>query len=299
MDLTQTILELKENTSELLQRWTTQSDKWNQQVNDLVNYGKSKIDGFIAGAEATIKSWWAPIFYVNQQTGSDNNEGSESSPFQSLKKAIDSVPVGGYGIVVLQDNYTLQENIDVRNKTISVVGTYSSDQDDFKELFASAYETWTGKASVHGFHLYGSATIGFRGLKITLGHIDNKNVENYSGDAGFIKLGTGSIPITAGINFNRCAIHYTGTCNGNIIPILAIPYWDTGTFAHLNFYASSITLPVSSGSFIRVHGILGLTVKGTSLKDESSNDLEWKGVIAGIIEDTNGRPINIISTTVL
>ena len=45
MDLTQTILELKENTSKLVERMATQSDKWDQQVNDLVNYGKSKIDG--------------------------------------------------------------------------------------------------------------------------------------------------------------------------------------------------------------------------------------------------------------
>ncbi|WP_163328729.1 hypothetical protein GFV12_03180 [Desulfurobacterium thermolithotrophum] len=50
MDLTQTILELKENTSKLVERMATQSDKWDKQVNDLVNYGKSKIDGFIAGA---------------------------------------------------------------------------------------------------------------------------------------------------------------------------------------------------------------------------------------------------------
>jgi len=50
MDLTKAILELKENTSKLVERMATQSDKWDQQVNDLVNYGKSKIDGFIAGA---------------------------------------------------------------------------------------------------------------------------------------------------------------------------------------------------------------------------------------------------------
>ncbi|GAB6075797.1 hypothetical protein [Desulfurobacterium crinifex] len=49
-DLTELLLEVKDNTSQLLERWTTQSDKWDQQVNDLVNYGKSKIDGFIAGA---------------------------------------------------------------------------------------------------------------------------------------------------------------------------------------------------------------------------------------------------------
>jgi hypothetical protein len=37
MDLTQTILELKENTSQLLERWTTQSDKWDQQVQAKIN----------------------------------------------------------------------------------------------------------------------------------------------------------------------------------------------------------------------------------------------------------------------
>jgi hypothetical protein len=50
MDLTQTILELKENTSKLVERFTTQADKWDQQVKNLVNEGKTKINNFIAGA---------------------------------------------------------------------------------------------------------------------------------------------------------------------------------------------------------------------------------------------------------
>jgi hypothetical protein len=50
MDLTKAILELKENTSKLVERMATQSDKWDQQVKNLVNEGKTKINNFIAGA---------------------------------------------------------------------------------------------------------------------------------------------------------------------------------------------------------------------------------------------------------
>ncbi len=49
-DLTELILKVKDNTSQLLERWATQSDKWDQQVNDAVNKAKTKVDSFIDGA---------------------------------------------------------------------------------------------------------------------------------------------------------------------------------------------------------------------------------------------------------
>jgi len=52
MDLTKAILELKDKTSQLLERFTTQADQWDQKVNDAVNYAHTQVDNFIAGAEA-------------------------------------------------------------------------------------------------------------------------------------------------------------------------------------------------------------------------------------------------------
>jgi len=50
MDLTEAILDLKDKTSQLVERFTTQADQWDQKVNDAVNYAHTQVDNFIAGA---------------------------------------------------------------------------------------------------------------------------------------------------------------------------------------------------------------------------------------------------------
>jgi len=50
MDLTKAILELKDKTAQLLERFTTQADKWDQKVNDAVNYAHTKVDSFVTKA---------------------------------------------------------------------------------------------------------------------------------------------------------------------------------------------------------------------------------------------------------
>jgi len=50
MDLTQVILDLKDKTSQLVERFTTQADQWDQKVNDAVNYAHTQVDNFIFGA---------------------------------------------------------------------------------------------------------------------------------------------------------------------------------------------------------------------------------------------------------
>ncbi|WOE69087.1 DUF1565 domain-containing protein [Hydrogenimonas thermophila] len=40
-------------------------------------------------------------FYVDAENGDDNNTGSSDSPFKTITKAINSIPVGGRGIIIL------------------------------------------------------------------------------------------------------------------------------------------------------------------------------------------------------
>jgi len=75
MDLTQAILELKNKTSQLVERWATQSDKWDKQVNDAVNKVKSQVDNFIAGARSEF-----PLFPLHENPSfiKDNGDGTYS-----------------------------------------------------------------------------------------------------------------------------------------------------------------------------------------------------------------------------
>lgn len=66
-------------------------------------------------------------FYVDAVNGDDDNDGSSSAPFRTIKKACDSVPVGGKGLIYLKGSsdsvtpveYVIDTNITVFNKTLS------------------------------------------------------------------------------------------------------------------------------------------------------------------------------------
>jgi len=58
-------------------------------------------------------------FYVDAENGDDNNDGSEDKPFKTIKKAIDSVPVGGAGTIFLKNgNYYVEYHTNTKNKHI-------------------------------------------------------------------------------------------------------------------------------------------------------------------------------------
>ncbi len=67
---------------------------------------------------------WDRTFYVDQINGNDNNPGTSDAPFKTLKKAIDSVPIGGNGVIYLLSNYTpaVEEYITPRCLSINIIG---------------------------------------------------------------------------------------------------------------------------------------------------------------------------------
>jgi len=69
-------------------------------------------------------------FYVDAVNGSDSNLGTSATPFKTIKKAIDSVPVGGYGEIHVVGDYSLSDGlIAIQNKTIRIIleGTLTVD----------------------------------------------------------------------------------------------------------------------------------------------------------------------------
>ena len=61
-------------------------------------------------------------FYVEAINGNDTNDGSLNAPFKTPKKAIDSIPVGGVGVVRLLSDVELTEDISIRRKHVVIVG---------------------------------------------------------------------------------------------------------------------------------------------------------------------------------
>jgi len=64
-------------------------------------------------------------FYVDAENGDDNNDGSEFAPFATIRKACDSVPVGGFGRINLADGqiFNIDTDFYLINKYIEIIGS--------------------------------------------------------------------------------------------------------------------------------------------------------------------------------
>jgi len=66
-----------------------------------------------------VNSAMSKTVYVDAENGSDSTgDGSQGAPFKSLRKAVDSVPVGGYGTIIFTSPYILRENVNLYGKNI-------------------------------------------------------------------------------------------------------------------------------------------------------------------------------------
>jgi len=63
-------------------------------------------------------------YYVNADTGNDNNQGTIEAPFKTIKKAIDSIPIGTVGWVRLLGGtaFSIDTPIYVYNKVVALDG---------------------------------------------------------------------------------------------------------------------------------------------------------------------------------
>lgn len=63
-------------------------------------------------------------YYVNAGTGNDNNQGTWEAPFKTIKKAIDSIPIGTVGWVILlgETAFSIDTPIYVYNKVVALDG---------------------------------------------------------------------------------------------------------------------------------------------------------------------------------
>ncbi|MYM61124.1 hypothetical protein GTG28_17995 [Vibrio sp. OCN044] len=89
------------NTSEITDL-INQTTKLTQTVLDKVGEIDNKVDRATSVVPSAIRNMFDQTFYVDSFNGSDQNEGKTSSkPLKSFSKAIDLVPLGGTGKIVL------------------------------------------------------------------------------------------------------------------------------------------------------------------------------------------------------
>ena len=220
-------------------------------------------------------------FYVDATNGDDNNDGSSANPFKTIKKACDSVPVGGNATINLAQNqtYLIDSDINVTNKRIYIIAINAT----IKNV---AY-LYNDNTATRGFILRKSEITFLGGTIKTANKIsDNNPVHPYS---GIIKR-------------NEFASGYVKTISSDI------EIGDTD-FIRKDWAPTQIDLDISGGTINKTgEGYLIRNENGTFRiganesvtlgKDADGSSLTWGKLIIGIIKDSNGVPRNVISNIV-
>jgi len=86
-------------------------------------------------------------FYVDAVDGDDNNDGSESEPFKTIKKACYCVPIGGCGVINILggQEFLIDSDIDIWNKGIDII----SDSSNYSTITFKTYVFGSYNVSYH------------------------------------------------------------------------------------------------------------------------------------------------------
>ena len=232
-------------------------------------------------------------FYVDADNGDDNNDGSSGNPFKSLQKAVDSVPISGFGCINLVSDYTGSFNVNLKTIYMSInagkvwtipmgdrcditgsnVGIYNQgnlivDKGDGSDITAENYA---------GFWVSDSEYNIFLGIIANLCLINNKATNPVRIDSDRSLFGVRNSGMNQNIQINLVVYNiYTNgnfTLDGNLMQLNN----GCGSFQWNNFNNDS--------SF--------------QVIDSSGNAVDVKTKIAGIIKDSNSVPRNVISNIIL
>jgi len=264
---------------------------------------KAQVDGFIAGAETTIKGWWKRSFYVDAVNGDDNNPGTSNAPFKTLKKAVDNIPIGGYGKIHIIGDYTMDYSFTVLGKRIAF---YSDGNLIFPARLNGDYNEFTAHIDVVDSSLYFAV-----GKIITEVADSSKNwrgsnkvaIRQNVGSCGSRALGRMNVIIDTKCQNDVNVVELHGGIlignqdlwgSGDVVPVhVGIKRYD---------YTGTSYILKDGGFLLGEFGVASFVVDVSSyiaVRDSSGNKITWGDVIQGIVTDSNGVPRNIVSNILL
>ena len=244
-------------------------------------------------------------YYVDAANGDDTNDGSSGSPFKTLKKAINSVPVGGYGDIQITGTYRQQDGeIWVYKKTIAInlrgelildfVTRYSDIVGlslNFSLIAASIYinidDNYGGKFTINDNTLSGTLHPRLRSFataKYLYVSSFTLNVRNRNDNTTLLYVGKDAWLLNC----------YDWSVDRNSAAYINIQGHYSGTNKEIVLHSNSKILVLgdgNGGAYINYAG---------GFKDENGNTItNFKNYISGVVKDTDGKPRNISSNIVL
>lgn len=256
------------------------------ELNGLKNYfsgKKTEIETAVAAAQAAVLAN-QKAFWVNPLTGSDTNSGTEAAPFATIRKAVDSVPLGGRGTINLAEvaelEFMLTSNITLVNKWIMIQTSIAAANKAAMPIIRQGhYVDSAGKHNVYGFLLLQSTLV-----------ISSVNLETTALPAGDIGNGEGLIKrqdFVSGAAFvigSRITVRDTAFARRPLGPgvvkvcIYNVEIQEAGALRQAKFIeADNLPFEFQAGNTVLPAG------------------RTWNDLIGGIARYTNGIPRNMIS----
>jgi hypothetical protein len=241
--------------------------------------------------------------YINQRDGSDENDGTSSSPVRTINEAIKRIPAGGWGILNIQGDYKISEPILVEGKNLTIIP---------RGELRLGYR-------IHGDTYYQSTGFVLRNSNLLIvldsdieGRIFLEDIPNDKPSTPY----NGFITVHENCNIGSGYIYlrikkddYTPIRIGQGQQLFSILEWSYNrpsfaTFGIAGHYSGTNREVIinSNNAFIAnlQYAPSGLYINyDPGFKDESGNAVDPAEKVTGLVKDSNGVPRNVISNLVL
>ncbi len=242
-------------------------------------------------------------FYVDAENGDNNNNGDSNHSFKTIKKACDSVPIGGYGEIYLIGsgdsdnpyNYVIGSNISIAQKYINIAPTQTGVEITPTVIANSSYNITLG------FTLKNGALIISTRNKLTINNAQkaDSNLPFYWHSSGVINVLGNSFIRLGGYPADNRLIIKDGGCH-----LIHLCLRDSDTSAasiglqYVNAVFDNTTPDAKLINIYNSAGTFSLATYSVSLTDTNGDTVSWGDSISGIVKDSNGVPRNVVSNIV-
>lgn len=239
---------------------------------------KADIDKAVATALATVPLM-RRVYFVDAVAGNDEADGMQATPFQTFKRAVDGVPLGGYGIinVIAGQTHEMLANVDATQKQIEVRAYGAGTMPVLRS------NMWMSGA------VQAAASIDLRGLPMAMVGVrlvTAKDLGNGAAISTFHSFITRSTGRSAALHLANCEVELRDgsiMCGGSAGDVKLVA-------------ASCPVVKTGTGRLIDLFGGIGqLSVTSVTLPA----GITLAELVGGIVRDTANTPRNLLCNVVL
>lgn len=232
---------------------------------------------------------FSPTYYVDHANGDDNNSGSSSAPFKTIKKAVDSAPAMSVITIVLKGTgHVVDANILGRFSKVEIYGDTTVAGGKSKIIF-KAY-TSNNYNFLYGFDQ--TTSVSFLNCEIDFDLSGDNGSYPYSAERNVVRYSKQRATVV-GIHLYKTKVNLPNNDKYR----LAVATSSSQAGIALSMYLTEIHSASANNMLVKIGGAtLTLVAYSTTYTGEITT---LEPLIAGIVKDGNGVPRNVLSNVVI